>query len=73
MNTSTSNTALDTLDKLNIVKEDISFISNLLIAWNLDQSAFTYQDLSSLSRVCDRVYNEIGVCEENVRGFVNKH
>lgn len=66
----TSNKALDTLDKIHIIKNDIAFISNLLIAWNLDQSPITYTDLSGISRVCDGLNDQLGECEKNIEGFV---
>ena len=61
---------LETLDKLHIIKSDISFISNLLIAWNLNELPISHNDLFSISRVCDKINNNVEECEEYLQSTV---
>jgi hypothetical protein len=57
------NSVLETIDKLNLIKVDVSFISNLLVAWNLDEKTPTYDDMYGMSRVCDSINEQLNSCE----------
>ena len=59
-----SNLALETIDKLNLIKTDVLFISNLLVAWNIDEKTPTYEDMHGMSRVCDSVNEQLNQCEK---------
>ena len=54
---------LETIDKLNLIKVDVSFMSNLLIAWNLNQNTPTYNDMHGMSRICDSISIQLNECE----------
>lgn len=69
---SSTNSSIDTLDKLHIVKIDISFISNLLNAWDLNEMPISNNDMFCISRICDRVNDNIDECEEFVRDSIKK-
>ncbi len=57
---------IDIIDKINLMKVDISFMSNLLIAWDISQAEPTYNDMSGMSRVCDTIHTQLNECQELV-------
>jgi hypothetical protein len=57
------NLTLETIDKLNLIKVDVSFISNLLVAWNLNEKTPTYDDMHGMSRICDGINEQLNLCE----------
>ena len=54
---------LETIDKLNLIKIDVSFMSNLLVAWDLNQNSPTYDDMHGMSRVCDSINLQLKECK----------
>lgn len=67
---SSNQSPLDILDKLHIVKSDIYFISNLLNAWNLNEMPISHNDMFSISRICDKVNDNIEDCEKFVKSTI---
>jgi len=57
-----SNLTLEAIDKLNLIKIDVSFISNLLISWNINQNSLSYDDMHGMSRVCDSISEQLHQC-----------
>ena len=60
--TANSLLTLETIDKLNLIKIDVSFMSNLLMSWNLNQNSPTYDDMHGMSRVCDSINEQLNQC-----------
>jgi len=50
---------IEVLDSVHLAKVDIEFLSNLLNAWNVDKTPITHNDLHGLSRICDKIDNEL--------------
>lgn len=69
---SSNHSSIDTLDKLHIVKSDINFISNLLNAWDLNEMPISNNDMFCISRICDRVSDNLDECEEFVKSTIKK-
>jgi nitrate reductase beta subunit len=67
-----SDIIIDVIDKINLMKVDISFISNLLTAWNIDQVELTHNDMFGMSRVCDSINIQLNECQDLVNLFNQK-
>jgi len=70
---SSNNSSLDTLDKLHIVKSEVAFLSNLFNAWDLNETPITNNDMYCISRICERVNENVTECEEFIKATVNSN
>jgi len=69
---SSNHSPLDTLDKLHIVKSEVAFLSNLFNAWDLNETPITNNDMFGISRICDRVNENVTECEEFLKEKIKK-
>jgi len=68
---SSNHAPLDTLDKLHIVKSEVAFLANLLNAWDLNETPITNNDMFCISRICDRMNENVTECEKLVKEMKN--
>ena len=59
-----SQITIDTLDKLQVIQNEIHFLSNMLLAWDVDLFPPTANDLSAMSRICNQISEHLEESKE---------
>lgn len=67
-----SDIIIDVIDKIDLIKVDVTFMSNLLTAWNIRQTELTPKDMCGMSRVCDSINIQLNECEDLINSFNQK-
>ncbi|NEW60866.1 hypothetical protein GSY74_06180 [Sulfurovum sp. bin170] len=62
--------ALDTLERLHLIRSDVEFMSSLLSAWNIEQVAPTYNDMFAMSRICSHINIQLLKCEDSIETII---
>jgi hypothetical protein len=63
---------IDLIDRINLIKVDIAFMSNLLNAWDIEQAKLTHDDMFGMSRVCDSINLQLNECKNLITLFHKK-
>jgi len=63
---------IEVLDSLHLAKVDIKFLCNLLNAWNVDKISITHNDLHGLSRMCDKIDENLKEVENQLKNSIEK-
>ena len=67
-----SDIVIDVIDKIDLIKVDVTFMSNLLSAWDIKQMELTYKDMFGMSRVCDTINIQLNECADLMNSFNHK-
>lgn len=62
--------ALDTLERLHLIRSDVEFMSSLLSAWNVEQVTLTYNDMFAMSRICSHLNVQLLKCEASMDNII---
>ncbi|MCH9813608.1 MAG: hypothetical protein K0U47_06650 [Epsilonproteobacteria bacterium] len=58
-----SEIAIDTVDKLNTTQNEIRFLSNMLLAWDVELFPPNANDLATMSRMCNQLDEQLQECK----------
>ena len=65
-----SDIVIDVIDKIDLIKVDVTFMSNLLSAWDIKQMELTYKDMFGMSRVCDTINIQLNECADLINSLI---
>ena len=63
---------IEVIDKINIIKVDVTFMSNLLSAWDIKEMNLSPNDMFVMSRVCNSINVQLNECENLVNSIKKK-
>ena len=52
------------IDKIHLIKIDLTFMSNLFLAWNCEDIQLNSSDMFALSKMCDNISLQVNECED---------